>query len=201
MYAKNSDYLFVAQQHLERQLLERNVGISGQTGQVFDGPDGSKKVKCSNAFDVFNKISGTPLYWKTYRNDLFARMEQLGPFHFFFTLSAAEMCWPEVTTAILCDDQKIDKIIYEHGWEEDENDISIYFIGLEDGDKEKIKTRKDFKSNMKEKHKCYKDHFLLITRLFDNRVKAFINNILMANEHVEHYSYTIGKSDICFNRL
>ena len=41
------------------------------------------------------------------------------------------------------------------------------------------------------KHKFYKDHFLLITRIFDNRVKAFINKILMANEFVENYSYRI----------
>ena len=43
----------------------------------------------------------------------------------------------------------------------------------------------------RQKHKFYKDHFLLITRLFDNHVKAFINNILMANKDVEHYSYRI----------
>ena len=113
MYSKNSDYLFVAQQHLERHLLESNVGISGQKGQVSDGPDGTKKVKCSNAFDVFGKIPGTPQYWKNYRNELFARMEQLGPFHFFFTLSAAEMRWPGVTTGILHYEQKIDKVLLE----------------------------------------------------------------------------------------
>ena len=39
----------------------------------------------------------------------------------------------------------------------------------------------------------YKDEFLLITRIFDNRVKAFISHILMANKDVEHYSYRIGK--------
>ena len=44
---------------------------------------------------------------------------------------------------------------------------------------------------MKDKHKMYKDHFLLITRLFDNRVKTFISKILMANEDVENYSYRI----------
>ena len=41
------------------------------------------------------------------------------------------------------------------------------------------------------KHKFYKDHYLLITRIFDNRVKSFINNILMADEFVENYSYRI----------
>ena len=41
------------------------------------------------------------------------------------------------------------------------------------------------------KAKFYKDEFLLITRIFDNRVKAFISTILMANPDVEHYSYRI----------
>ena len=47
------------------------------------------KIKNNDAIDVFKKIPGTPSYWKKVRNDLFARMEQLGQFHFFFTLSSA----------------------------------------------------------------------------------------------------------------
>ena len=86
MYAKSSDYLFVAQQHIERHLLENNISVAGQKGKVSEGADGTKIVSCSNAFDVFGKIPGTPQYWKNLRNELFARMEQLGPFHFFFTL-------------------------------------------------------------------------------------------------------------------
>ena len=104
----------------------------------------------------------------------------MGPFHFFFTLSAAEMRWPSVTTAILHYEQLVDKIVYKVGWEEDEEQITITY-------------KKKYAG-----HKFYKDHFLLITRLFDNRVKAFINNILMANEHVEHYSYRIGKKNFLF---
>ena len=76
---------------MERHLLEGNISVSCQKGKSEKGPEGTTKVKCSNAFDVFGKIPGTPQYWKNYRNELFARMEQLGPFHFFFTLSAAEM--------------------------------------------------------------------------------------------------------------
>ena len=74
MYAKNSDYLFVAQQHLERHLLEGNIGVYAQKGKVLDGPDGTKTVRNTNAFDVFGKIPGTPQYWKNYRNELFARI-------------------------------------------------------------------------------------------------------------------------------
>ena len=36
-YSKNSDYLFVAQQHVERSLLESNISISAQKGKVTKG--------------------------------------------------------------------------------------------------------------------------------------------------------------------
>ena len=85
-------------------------------------------------------------------------------------------------------------IVYEEGWESDEEKIMIYSNGWEVDKINKIKNLPDYKENdIKNKHKFYKDHFLLITRLFDNRVKAFINHILMANPSIEHYSYRIGK--------
>ena len=74
MYAKNSDYLFVAQQHLERHILEGQINTSGQKGKVSKGSDGTKKISMNNAFDVFGKIADTPQYWKNYRNELFARI-------------------------------------------------------------------------------------------------------------------------------
>ena len=190
MYAKNSDYLFVAQQHLERTLLENNISVSAQKGKIGITSNGKQIIQCNNAFDVFGKIPGTPQYWKNYRNELFARMEQLGPFTFFFTLSAAETKWQEVTTAILHHDQLIDKIVYKTGWEADNDKIIIHLNGWEE-DNERIVSLKNYHD--RKQHKFYKDHYLLITRLFDNRVKAFINHILMSNKDVEHYSYRIGK--------
>ena len=156
MYAKNSDYLFVAQQFLERHLLENNISVSAQKGKVDRGTDGTKIISCNNAFDIFGKIPGTPQYWKNYRNELFARMEQLGPFTFFFTLSAAEMRWPEVTTAILHYEQQIDKIVYKENWQLDENNIEIYFMGWENDEEGKVKTLKEFKEKQTDKHTQHK---------------------------------------------
>ena len=186
MYAKNSDYLFVCQQYLERHLLESNISVAGQKGKVDKGPDGTK-IMCNNALDIFGKIPGTPQYWKTYRNELFARMEQLGPFHFFFTLSAAEMRWSDVSTAILHSKGGIEKIVYLKDWEYDDN---LILVVKTDGTEIPLPEYMKKEGNSK----FYKDEFLLITRIFDNRVKAFISHILMANADVEHYSYRIGKS-------
>ena len=81
--AKNSDYLFVSQQFSERHLVENNISVKGHRGKFESGPDGAKIVQIDNPFDVFTKIPGTPSYLKNLRNELFARMEQLGAFHFF----------------------------------------------------------------------------------------------------------------------
>ena len=54
--------------------------------------------------------------------------------------------------------------MYEIGWEEDEKNIIIYSVGWET-DKSKVKNLPDNKQkDMKNKHKFYKEHFLLITR-------------------------------------
>ena len=143
-------------------------------------------MQCKNAFDIFTKIPGTPSYWKQYRNEIFARMEQLGPFHFFFTLSSAEMRWAEVSTAILHSKGGIEKIIYLKNWEYDDNLILV--VTRNDKD-ELIETPLPEYMKIHGNSKFYKDEFLLITRIFDNRVKAFISHILMANADVEHYSY------------
>ena len=161
MYCKNSDYLFVAQQYLERHLLESTISVSGQKGKILKKePSGTQIVSCKNAFDIFGKIPGTPQYWTTFRNELFARMEQLGPFTFFFTLSAAEMRWPEVITAIQQYENQIDKIVYKQDWELNEENIDIYSKGWK-SDANKIKNLKDYKLSLKDKHKIFKDHFII----------------------------------------
>ena len=164
------------------------------------------------AHDVFVKIPGTPSYFRNMKFETFARNEQYGPFTFFITLSAAEMKWTDVTTSILRTLQSqlikddVVKIVYEDGWEFDEDKIMVCKEGWdaepeEDMTEEEIK---DFNEKLKALKipvqeykkkfggsKFYKDHYMLITRIFDNRVKAFIKHILMANADIIHYSYRI----------
>ena len=70
-------------------------------GKVIDAGDEKKIVNCENAFSIFRDLPGTPAYWRKFRNEMLARLEQLGPFDFFFTLSSAEMRWNEVLAAVL----------------------------------------------------------------------------------------------------
>ena len=177
-FSKDPDFVFVAQQYLEKHSFENQISISLQRGVLTNALEGGKEIRSHNAIDVFKVIPGTPPYWKGYRNEIFARMEQLGPFQFFFTLSSAEMHWPEVAVAIL---HTIGKTVsYEKGWEEDDTKIKIDGISLP----------KYKKKEWRYRSKAYKDNFLLITRIFDNKVKAFVK-FLTATGDVEHYTYRI----------
>ena len=182
-FAQDADFIFAAQQYLERHAFENQVTISFQRGIPIKGTDG--KIKNNDAIDVFKKIPGTPSYWKLFRNEIFARMEQLGPFTFFFTLSSAEMRWPEVILSILHTNEEVKNISYNPGWEEDENNIIIHY---EDKDMPLPEYKEKYIS--RNKSQFFKDHFLLITRIFDNKVKAFIK-LLTANGEVGYYSYRI----------
>ena len=86
-FARDEDFLFVAQQFVERYALERQINISAQKGKIINSNGGAKVVKSNDAFSVFKKIPGTPAYWQNFRYDIFAKLEQLGPFHLFYTFS------------------------------------------------------------------------------------------------------------------
>ena len=176
-FSQDADFIFVAQQRLERHSFESQISISVQRGVPIRGADGGDQLKNNNVIDVFKDIPGTPSFWKKFRNEIFARMEQLGPFHFFFTLSSAEMHWPEVTVSILNTMGK--NITYEKGWEEDENMIKIDNVPLP-----------EYKKKIRNKTEFFKKHFMLITRIFDNRVKAFLK-LLTSSGMIEHYTYRI----------
>ena len=183
-YSKNADYVFVCQQLLERHLVESNINIKAQRGTTIKEADGSTTISNSNPFDIFKKIPGTPSYWQNVRNELFAKMNQFGPFSFFITLSANEKNWEQVNASILHfeESEGLIKVVYENGWELNPDKIKFIF-----SDKEV--SAKEF--TPRNGHKFYKDNFMLITRLFDSRVKAFISKILCANTKINHYSYRI----------
>ena len=46
-------------------------------------------------------MKNTPKYWKKAKYEMIARLDNLGPFQLFFTLSCADMRWSENFAAIL----------------------------------------------------------------------------------------------------
>ena len=71
IFAKDSDYIFMAQQYLERYALERQIDMSMKSGSfVATEGDQIKMVPTDDKFSIFQSIPGTPAYWKKFRNEV-----------------------------------------------------------------------------------------------------------------------------------
>ena len=142
--------------------------MSGVKGKKYSFQDGEIKVHLNDPFDVFKKIKGTPKYWQTARNELIAKVKQLGPFHLVYTFSCGEMRWSEVFISLLM--RKNYKIEIPEGWDGTDSTLLVEGKELWDYVNEEMS---------QSRHHLFKDYTFLIARLFDARVKSFIKNILL----------------------
>ena len=63
--------------------------------------DGGKTYELEDAHRVLADIKNTPRYWKKAKYEMLAKLDNLGPFQIFYTLSSADMRWEENFTSIL----------------------------------------------------------------------------------------------------
>ena len=84
VYAKDSDYIFMAQQYLERFALERQINMSTLNGSfVTTENDQIKLIPTDDKFSIFQSIPGTPAYWKKFRNEVNSIFEYFSVLHIF----------------------------------------------------------------------------------------------------------------------
>ena len=62
---------------------------------------GEKAYMLEDGYRVMDDVKNTPRYWKKAKNEMIAKLDNLGPFQLFFTLSCADMRWEENFGAIL----------------------------------------------------------------------------------------------------
>ena len=76
----------------------------------------------ADPYRVLEKSPGTPIYMRTKKFELIARLENLGPFNLFFTLSCGEKRYNENFTPLLTEIPELKDIemryIYDNGREE-----------------------------------------------------------------------------------
>ena len=72
-FAQCPEYIFVAQQFVERFDVERQINIAMRTGKVCRTEDGMQMITDQNVWEVYKSIPGTPSYWRLFRNEIFAR--------------------------------------------------------------------------------------------------------------------------------
>ena len=108
-FAKDLDYLFVAQYIVEaKQVLDDgNNFIWSQkpntqltASQAKDHTVLSQFVRKDKAYRFMKNIRGSPPYYQHTFYDLLAMIRQLGTPTWFFTLSAADMKWPDMIQTI-----------------------------------------------------------------------------------------------------
>ena len=65
-FAEDADFLFVAQQSLEKHSFENQISISTQRGVSNSG--NRNVLKSNSVIDIFKTVVGTPMYFKKFRN-------------------------------------------------------------------------------------------------------------------------------------
>ena len=102
-FARSPAYVYAAVAYLEKKQLQRNVNIANTRGKEVINENGEKEYVLEDGYRVLDNIKNTPKYCKQAKYEMLAKLDNLGPFHLFFTLSCADMRWDENFGAILQD--------------------------------------------------------------------------------------------------
>ena len=66
-------------------------------------PEGAAHYELNDAFTTFEGIKNTPKYWQKVKHEMIAKLENIGPFHLFFTLSCGDTRYDENFSSFLVD--------------------------------------------------------------------------------------------------
>ena len=118
VFSHNKPFLFSAVHYVEQQQLMSRMNISYLRGKMTHSSEGGKFLQTEDGYAVFDGIPGSPRYWQKMKYDLIAKMEQLGPPQFFYTLSCANKRWEDNAATILAKTRPDLKVM--HCQEEDD---------------------------------------------------------------------------------
>ena len=188
-WSRNKTFLFAALYYIERHHLERQINVSYRRGKLTQG----SMVNMEDIFSVFDNVTGTYRYWQQKRYEVIAKLEQLGAFQFFFTLSCADRRWPETFISILR--QKGLLISYKPSKKKGTSKYSFQpdEIWVKTGEKHKELRLEEYLSTQNE-HEMIKENVLELTMAFDKRVHAFMRKIVKPRSSpmkVQHHHYRV----------
>ena len=182
-FRNSKPYLFAATYFMEKHQFEQRINLSCQRGTVENGDFNESK----DPMNVFDQIKGTPKFWQKKRREMVAKIAQLGPFQFFFTLSCADKRWAENFVSILT------QLGHTVSFEKSGNIDHIYddpCVVLIDGEPMEEFLQKEYP----ELHKLVRENVYTITKVFDKRVHNFIKHIIFGKNgpmKARHYQYRI----------
>ena len=129
--------------------------------------------------------------------EMLSKIDNFGPFHWFYTLSCADMRWEENFSTIL--KEKGYKIIWRQeksGKDFCYNDVHVYVEFVKDG-KTKMVPLKYFLENECDEstHESIRTNVFIATRNFMHRVRAFRTEIMMAKSNPMRLTYWSDKME------
>ena len=184
-FRNNKPYLFAATYFLERNQFEQRINLSCQRGSLENGNFNETK----DPMNVFDQIKGTPKFWQKKRREMIAKIAQLGPFQFFFTLSCADKRWAENFVSIL--NQLGHRVTFEKSGSLNQIHDDPCIVLVDGLPLEEFLNNKYPGSDL---HKLVKENIYTITKVFDKRVHNFIKHIVFGKNtpmKARHYQYRI----------
>ena len=173
-FEKDKGFVFGSMSHVEAERLRNNANLTGHRGKRSELPGGEQFVEVKDPLTVLDKIPGTPKYWQKFKYDMIAKLENLGPFHMFFTLSCADMRWSANFTPVL---EKLGcKLFYEVDKEGHEN-VTVEVV------QGNVTLRLPWKKYLEEyvdakQYDLLRQNVLLATRNFHHRVEVFRREVI-----------------------
>ena len=163
--SKSPAYFFSATQFTESKQLQGNMSIAFKKGKKTEAEDGGVSYKLDDPWRVLDDIKGTPRFFQKKKMEFISKLENLGPFTIFFTLSCADRKWSENFTSLL--NMEGHKVVY--GLNDNFEEVTVDGIPL-----------KDFLNQNEGQHEFIRKNILNATRVFDDRIKEFIKHIIMS---------------------
>ena len=113
-FSKSIEYILSAQYAVESKQVQGDInhfvfrrtagkqchGTRLNVGLIKNVEKMNELIKCDHAYKILKNVRGTPAYFQTVFYDVLAMVRQLGIPTWFFTVSAADMQWPDVIQTI-----------------------------------------------------------------------------------------------------
>ena len=188
-FSRSPAYLYSAVGYLDKKQIQSNINLVGTRGEKVMGDNGQYSYKLHDEYRVFEGLPGSVKYWHRAKYEMLARLDNLGAFQLFFTLSCADLRWEPSFASILRDGgytlhQEVIKI--DGHWKQH---ITVKVKG-------EWKPLKNFiEEDLKESyHQMIRGNVSMATRYFNQRVKSFFSNIVMDKSNpmsVKYFSYRV----------
>ena len=192
-WCRDSTYTFSAAHQIETNQIRRNTTQALTHGKQVTKAGGNVVFENHDAWTVLDDIKCTPRFWKKKKAELYAKLDNIGPFQWFFTLSCADKRWPATLFSVIQERDDVRKVVTELITDEDGYTSPRTLIHTTTDewpvDLDTFMERLDLSF-----HEVIRQNVVEATRYFDFRVKAFIREVVMGGANpmaIQFYSYRV----------